>query len=717
MLKKQLLEFIKARPGQFLAFNDLARELGVGRDGRQALRRALEELVSLDMILRVKRDKYVMPSRAELMTGRLSCHRDGYGFVIPDSKGEKSKDIFIGPRDMGEAWHGDRVLVRVERRPKGEGEKLAGRVMKVLERASTMIVGKYYAASSGGYVVPLDERHLHEVKIINHLPLEQRGAAVRKLSSGMIVDVEILSHPGGRERPRGRVVEVLGYPGDPDIEYRIAMRKRRIPYEFSAEAAREAAALPTEVRNEELSGRRDFRRLLTVTIDGESARDFDDAVGLEKLPNGNYLLYVHIADVSHYVREGSALDREARARATSVYFPDRAVPMLPPELSSGIASLKPKVDRLAFSVAMEIDGKGTVIDKSFVPSVIRSDERLTYTSVARALEGDAREADRYAELMPMLKLMRELCLILNARRRARGAIDFDLPEPVVRFDSEGKVVDIVRSERNIAHRIIEEFMLAANEAVASFLYQQGAPALFRVHEEPDPRKVAEFQLLAARFGYKFGKRNGRFDSRDFQQLSERLAGKPEAQVLSYLMLRSFMQARYSETNSGHFGLASESYTHFTSPIRRYPDLLVHRVLKKLLCDGAEGAGPDRRARLEQELTKLAEAARHCSERERAAAEAEREIVDWMRAELMARRLGEEYEGLITGVTGYGFYVELLEPFVEGFVPIDTLDDYYRFDPEARSLIGRRRRYRLGQRLRVRVDSVDRERRRILLSVV
>ncbi len=368
---------------------------------------------------------------------------------------------------------------------------------------------------------------------------------------------------------------------------------------------------------------------------------------------------------------------------------------------------------------MEIDGKGRVIDKSFTPSVIRSDERLTYTSVARALEGEAKEADRYAELMPMLKLMEELCLILNAKRIGRGAIDFDLPEPVVRFDSEGKVVDIARSERNIAHRIIEEFMLAANEAVASFLYEQEAPALFRVHEEPDQRKVAEFQLLAARFGYKFGKRNGRLDSRDFQRLSERLAGKPEAQILSYLMLRSFMQARYSETNSGHFGLASESYTHFTSPIRRYPDLLVHRVLKKLLSDGIEKVGPDRKACLEQEMAKLAEAARHCSERERAAAEAEREIIDWMRAELMARRLGEEYEGLITGVTGYGFYVELLEPFVEGFVPINTLDDYYSFDPEARSMTGRRKKksYELGQRLRVRVDSVDRERRRILLSVV
>jgi ribonuclease R len=709
MLKKQALDFIKRHPGGTFEFRDLVRELDVEADQKKELRSILEELAEQDLILKIKRGQYAIPARTQVVTGKLAGHRLGYGFVTPEKESGLREDVFIPAKHMRDAAHGDTVMIKVERSRK-KGNKLEGAILKVVERANEKIVGKFYSAYKGGYVIPLDERYLHEVQV-----RELTGDVKRKLKDGMIVDVEITMQPGKGHGPVGRIVEVLGRPDDPGIEYKIVLRKYGISEEFSPDVLEEARSIVPEVRAADIAGRVDFRDRLTVTIDGETARDFDDAITLEKLRNGHYQLGVHIADVSHYVREDRALDREAYQRGTSVYFPDRAVPMLPHELSNGICSLNPRVDRLTLSVLMEVDPKGEVVHRQFVQGVINSNERMTYTSVKKILvDRDPAEIKKYEYLVDTFYLMQALCLILNEKRRQRGAIDFDLAEPEVVFNADGSVRDIVRSERNVAHRIIEEFMLLANETVATYLFESEIPSLYRIHEEPDPKKTKEFAELAATFGYRLQGKEGKYRARDFQRLADELSGNKEAQFLNYLMLRSFMQARYSEQNVGHFGLASETYTHFTSPIRRYPDLVVHRILKEAI-----RKTPDRE-KLQAQLLALPTIAEHSSERERNADAAEREIIDIKRAEFMADKLGEEYQGFITSVTSYGFYLEIFEHFVEGFVPVSVLlDDYYLFDERRHMLVGKHRKksFQLGNKLTVRVDRVDRERHRIYFSTV
>ncbi|HTG61170.1 MAG TPA: RNB domain-containing ribonuclease, partial [Terriglobia bacterium] len=486
--------------------------------------------------------------------------------------------------------------------------------------------------------------------------------------------------------------------------------------------------------------RRDFRALAIVTIDGETAKDFDDAVHVERLLDGKYVLQVHIADVAHFVRPGTALDREARLRGTSVYFPDRAVPMLPLELSNGICSLNPHVDRLTMSVLMELDPAGQVVAYEITPGIIRSAERMTYTAVYAALSGESDPAGRdYGAQVEHFRRMEELARLLSRRRDVRGSIDFDLPEPEIEFDPYGRMIGVTRSERNIAHRIIEEFMLAANETVARHLEQAGVPTLYRVHEKPDPKKVLEFEEIAATFGYSLGielpaarrvrvrrdprgrdDRYPRFEdtllsgeleitSRHYQRLTRRIAGKPEERILSYLMLRSLKQARYSEENLGHFALASKTYTHFTSPIRRYPDLIVHRILKAVL--DQEGASvrssPGGAAVHPQELLALG---LETSEAERRAADAEREVMEWKKVSFMAGRLGDEFEALIIGLTKHGLFVELTDLFIEGFVPLSSFeDDRYVYREKLRAIVAdaSQRAYRLGDRVRVRLDRIER----------
>jgi ribonuclease R len=481
-----------------------------------------------------------------------------------------------------------------------------------------------------------------------------------------------------------------------------------------------------------------------VTIDGETARDFDDAISLSRLANGNFLLGVHIADVSFYVREGAPLDNEARLRGTSVYFPERAIPMLPERLSNGICSLNPKVDRLTMSALMEVDRRGRVVNYKLRETVIRSDERMTYTDVNKLLtHADPQLARRYAKLHELFKTMEELARILIKMRERRGAIDFNLPESVFEFDDEGRVAGVLRADRNIAHRIIEEFMLLANETVAGNLQRLRAPSLYRIHEEPQPQRVIEFTELAAAYGYKFPVEG--VSSKDYQRLSHQLAGKPEERVLSYAMLRSLQRARYSAQNMGHFGLAAPVYTHFTSPIRRYPDLIVHRILRALLkispslgdsgaaagkAPGAVATGSDKRDKPAKKqprgamapipLGELELIAEESSERERAADAAENEIDEWRRAVFMAERLGEEFDGMIVNVRDFGFFVELDDFFIEGLVPVATLtDDYYHFDERRHTLTGRggRRRFKLGDRVRVRVDRVNVDRHLVDFSVV
>src|SRR5436309_1915335 len=582
-------------------------------------------------------DPLPKPGARRTVIGRLIGHRDGYGFVVPEQPVAASdQDIFIPPAGIGSAMHGDRVEVQVLR-SKSDG-RLEGHVLAVRERAQKTVVGEFHCGARSNYVVPYDHRITLEIIIPRgqEWPAEEREAAGRNRQfggesegrkskpraaahpsarelEGMIVDVEITSFPSPGAPPRGRVIEILGRREEFGVDVEIIIRKFHLPHRFPAEVLAEAEAAPQFISALEREGRRDFRSLPIVTIDGETAKDFDDAVHVERLLDANYLLEVHIADVGHYVQPGMDLDREARLRGTSVYFPDRAVPMLPLELSNGICSLNPRVERLAMSVLMEIDPEGRVAAYELVPSVIRSVERMTYTAVRDILAGESAAGERYEKLAENFRLMEELARLLNLRRDERGSIDFDLPEPEIEFDERGRMVGITRSERNIAHRIIEEFMLAANESVAAYLECRSIPALYRIHETPDPKKVLEFEEIAATFGYSLGvdrpalrrfrisrrdtsRREERYErtyesleagdlrvtSRHYQRLTERLAGKPEERILSYLMLRSLKQARYSEENLGHFALASPTYTHFTSPIRRYPDLIVHRILKAAL---------------------------------------------------------------------------------------------------------------------------------------
>ncbi len=604
------------------------------------------------------------------------------------------------------------------------------------------LVGEFHVRRRGNYVSPLDDRtglryDIPEGSERPSVSSDRIGAAAPAPGDldGAIVDIEVLEPPEGRHPGVGRVLEILGRPGDFGLDVEIVIRKHRLPHRFPADVLDEAARLPATIPAAEIARRQDFRALDIVTIDGETARDFDDAVWVEILPNGNYALQVHIADVSHYVRPRSAIEREAALRGTSVYFPDRAVPMLPLELSTEICSLKPKVDRLVLSVLLEIDHRGDIAAQRFTRGVIRSAERLTYTAVHLLLEGDSGLRQRYGYLARRLEQMRDLALLLNRKRMKRGSIDFDLPEPLIEFDEWGEMTGVTRAPRNIAHRIIEEFMLATNEAVASHLETAGIPSLFRIHEPPDPERVLEFEDIATSFGYSLGlgalpvkrfpivdrKRDDRkvrkdlvladerlrISSRHYQNLVKKIDGKPEERILSYLMLRSLKQARYSADNLGHFALAAPTYTHFTSPIRRYPDLVVHRILSFVL-DGKTPAETD-----------LAAIAEHASFSERRAAEAERELVEWKKVNFMAEKVGDEFDALIVSTHRFGFFVELADLFVEGLVPIDTLaGDRYHYHENSRKIIGERSRraFSVGDRIQVRLDRVDAVEHKLQFSV-
>jgi len=718
--QQEVLRFVRGLERRTFTFRDVVRLLDLDSDDRRDLQRYLDELDSQAIIHRIKRGQYALPSKEALVSGMLICHRDGYGFVRPDNGSIHGQDIFIPPRNMEEALHGDRVLIKVSRkkritrrgRPERSRvdepeERLEGMVLRVLERGHPQIVGRYYEHPRFPMVVPLDTRMSHEILVPSQ---HAKGA-----KNGQIVVVSLTVPPGRNQTPQGRVLEVLGFPGDKDIEYRITEHKYGLPTVFSPRTLEELEEIPDHLEVQDCLGREDLRGEQAVTIDGENARDFDDAVTLEKLPSGHYLLGVHIADVSHYVREDTSLDADAYMRGTSVYFPDRSIPMLPPKLSSGICSLKPGEDRLVFSVIMEVNARGEVVKRRFTEAVLHSRARMTYTSVAKILVNkDPQERARYAELVPLFETMEELCGILSAKRYRRGAVDFDLPEAEIEFDHSGRVIRVVPAERNIAHRIIEEFMLLANETVAERVTASGGPALYRVHEQPDPQKVQDFAEFALALGYVLESSDGAYRSKDFQKFVARLEGKIEGRFLTYLMLRSFMQARYSAENLGHFGLAASEYTHFTSPIRRYPDLVVHRLLKQCLLVHPSAAWQEKMA------AQLPGIAAHTSARERIADEAEREIEKIKKVQFMSDKIGDEFEAILFSVVRQGFFVELLEHYVEGFVPVGTLiDDVYFYKERTHSFVGERnkRHFKLGSRVLVRLDHADTENFRLTFSVL
>ena len=871
-----ILNQIERQPHRSAGFKQLIREMGLRGSERQQLAERLQALVKSARLIETGRDRYTLAEHAaahqNLIAGRLTMHRDGYGFVIPNA-GQRSTfsgDIYINPQAIGSAMHGDQVLVELGR--KRDDGRAEGRILRVLTRGNPTVVGTFHYGSRQNYVTPIDEKVTREIIIPRGMewpasrddddataaahgpgghvgtkqttahgrvprsspPLARAGQSSkpgRKKSAdpdrvlgeeahrrewddleGLVVDVEITDWPSPAENPRGRVVEILGYEDDFGVDVEIIIRKFHLPHRFPVEVLQEAQQFDPVIPSSTLRHRRDYRALPIVTIDGETARDFDDAVTVRRRENGHFELQVHIADVAHYVGEGSTIDLEARLRGTSVYFPDRAVPMLPMELSTDMCSLRPQVDRLVLSCVMEIDSQGEIVGYTLNEGVIRSAERMTYTNVNLILEGDAGLRQHYHGLVDVFELMRELAMVLNRKRVRRGSIDFDLPEPVIEFDEHGLMKGVTRSERNIANRIIEEFMLSANECVASYLENKRVGSLYRIHEKPDPKRVFDFETIAATFGYSLGvgalpvkrmtmraERRDRHSSgrnphvveipeevhitpRMYQKLTQKIAGKPEERILSYLMLRSLKQARYSEVNEGHFALAAPAYTHFTSPIRRYPDLIVHRILKEVLRESPEreehgvptGIGeiprmgevpspwskrptqskedwvghpphsespspwsnrqppvsPKRRGTHEKEHRAplggpipddaLHDIAEESSQSERRADDAERELMEWKKVKFMEDRVGEEFAGLIVSVTKFGLFVELIDMFIEGLVPLTSLtDDRYQYHENTRQIIGQRSRktYSLGDPVRVLVDRIDRMQQRIQFALV
>jgi ribonuclease R len=857
MTDRELVERIRRSAGGKAGYKQLVLELGLG--GGRARRLLLEQLAHLTArgtLAKLDREHWSIPRsvsslggaggwRDNLCAGRLDLHRDGYGFVRPNPRqaacqdlvprGQASargveEDIFIPPNEINGAMQGDQVLVEVEP-PKADGRRM-GRIARILERRNPTVVGVFHYGGGSemssprgwrsapsdrpgeDFVVPFDERMTQPILIrdSHELPAAAGSATPHRVLGakaarsapesleGMVVDVEITRWPTPERPAVGRVIEVLGSPDDFGVDVEIMIRKHQLPRVFPDNVLSEARAA-AHFDAEEAELRRDFRSLPIVTIDGETARDFDDAVLVAEREDGGYELQVHIADVAEYVCAGTDLDLEARLRGTSVYFPDRAIPMLPLELSTGICSLRPGEDRLVLSCVMQLDAEGRIESYEIVEGVIRSAARMTYTEVHAILKGDAEVRARYSAQIPDLvdgiERMRKLAGLMNQQREQRGSIDFDLPEPVIEFDEQGEMRSVTKSERTWANRLIEEFMLGANECVATWLEDLGVPSLYRIHEKPDPRRVVQFEELATAFGYTLGlgalpvrriqmkadrrdaQRTGRnprvheipedipVTPRMYQMLARRIEGKPEERILSYLMLRSLKQARYSEINEGHFALAAPSYTHFTSPIRRYPDLIVHRIAKALLRQGVPGEGVIAEGRhsspwfhhnephpneglpgglkfhprnpclftgAEQPKAvgrttgaeppipeaELAQIAEETSQTERRAAEAERELVEWKKVRFMQSRVGEEFAALVLNPAKYGLFVELTDLFVEGLVPIDSLaGDRYTWRENTHEIIGERtgRRFRAGDRVQVILDRILAQERKLQFSIV
>lgn len=699
----EILNLFKAHKDRPITLSQIVEAFDVGSEQRKELRRTLRDLIGERKIIKLDRRHYSLPPQAKVIVGRVQAHPNGYGFLIPEDS--RLSDIFLPQREVRDLMHRDRVALHLSERERGG--RPGSRAVEILERAHHRVVGRYEVGAKYDFVVPDDSRLVQAIRI----PKKAAGGA----RANQIVLAEITRYPAQREGPEGRILQVLGDAHDPRIDSEIIIHKYGLPDAFSPGALQEASAIPSRIAGEIISARKDLRGLNFFTVDGDTARDFDDAIAISRQAEGGWKLWVSIADVSHYVKEGSRLDREAFQRGTSVYFPERALPMLPPRLSDGVCSLNPDQDRLCMTAAMEFDSQGRVIDAHFFPSVIHSQGRLTYSMVKEMLLRHNRQLmASYPSAYEDLLIMADLCGALRARRMERGSIDFDLPEPEVVLDVQGQIEEIVRAERHIGHQIVEEFMIATNEAVARFLAQAGSPALHRVHEPPDQKKVEEFKEFIGHLGYRFAAK-GKLQPRIFQRLLHQVQGKPEEKSVNYLLLRSMKQARYSEKGLGHFALAAAHYLHFTSPIRRYPDLVVHRILKEVL--QSRKGEEKRRQHWQRRLPEIAE---HSSQRERVAMEAEREIVDRKKVQFMRDKVGREFNGYISGVLPFGIFVELEDFFVEGLVHLTRLpEDHYQFLEMKHTLIGERRKkaFRLGDRVRIRVEAANLERRQVDFSLI
>ncbi|HLO01896.1 MAG TPA: ribonuclease R [Symbiobacteriaceae bacterium] len=693
-MKDRIAEFIREKAYKPMTFEELADALGFGERQRDALERTLAQMESAGEIVRTRTERYGAPERMNLAVGRLQGHPKGFGFLIPDAAG--SEDIFIGREGLNGAWHNDRIIARLSPPTRADG-RMEGEVIRILTRANQRVVGTFEAARNMGYVTPDDRRLTADIYV-------PKGAT-NGAKHGEKVVVQVVQWGDGRRNAEGRIVERIGMKGDVGVDILSVIRKHGLPEAFPPRVLADADLVPEEVTQEAIEepGRVDLRNWTIVTIDGEDAKDLDDAVNVEQLGDGRWRLGVHIADVSYYVQEGSALDQEAYKRGTSVYLADRVVPMLPPRLSNGVCSLNPHVDRLTLSCVMEINRDGTVVKYDLFPSVIRTTARMTYTKVNQILEGDPQSIEEYRQLVPMFLEMRALQDVLKRKRDRRGALDFDLPEAKVKLNEQGWPVEIRRIDRGIAERVIEEFMLAANETVAEHLLRYEAPVLYRVHEEPAADKLATLKDFLALFGYPFRlPRDAKVTPKMLQEITHWAQGRTEQNLINHVLLRTMKQAVYEERSLGHFGLAADYYCHFTSPIRRYPDLVVHRSLRALMAGELVGR---LRGRWEK---KMPEMGSHTSERERAAMEAERETVELKKAEYMSDKVGETFQGVISGVTQFGFFVQLPNT-VEGLVHVSTLnDDYYHFHDRIFALMGERtrRRFRLGDPVTVFLRNVD-----------
>ena len=697
-LRDRVLSML-AETGKPVGVRDIVRRLGLDAEGRRELKGVLRGMIADGEVVKVRGARVGLPSRMNLVVGRLTCNPGGFGFVVPEKKAPREADVYVSAVNMKEALHGDRVVARIERTTSKGAE---GRIIRILERATQRIVGRFESDGKfGGHVIPFDRRVLQELFI----PQDESGDA----QPGQMVLAEITRPPTATRNPAGRVLAVLGRLEDKGVDLKVIMAKYGLPDAFPPDVESEATRVPTEVRPEDVDGRTDFRPWDTVTVDPETARDHDDAISLDRLNEGGWRLAVHIADVAHYVRPGSLLDQEAYLRGTSVYFPDRVVPMLPHALSSNICSLVEGQERLTQTVVLDLDTRGVVKKATFHDGVIKSRAKMSYQQVQAIIDGDQALRARFAPLVPLFQRMDELAKLMRKRRYERGSLDFDLPEPKLVLDAAGEMTAIVASERLDSMRVIEEFMLAANEAVAARLSDAGMPALYRIHEQPEPLRVEEFADLVASFGYRVPHDLEGIRPQDFQLILRQIAGKPEEKLISYLLLRTMKLARYHEENLGHFGLATDMYAHFTSPIRRYPDLVVHRALRAL----RQKKGPD--ALLASLPAGLAEMGQHLSDMERRATDAERELVEWKKVRFMADKLGETFKGYVTGVQAFGLFVELDEVYVQGLVHVSSMtDDYYQFNEKAHTLKGENtnKAYRLGDRVEVQVVRVDLEQRKI-----